>query len=178
MVSLLTPYRLAMTVRCTTKGAVFMVIAVLVKRSQQQLLEQIKTIESFLSDGRTDEDALATCSRGWRPRSWDPDAGPCVRENCTEDHSPHPRHTGRWQSEIDRAVDRWPRHVVLGVPKAINAMPPTERLIVRGRAVMGLSFRQVGEMVGYYHQRTKAHYDAALEHVARQVWDEDGQPIW
>ncbi len=147
-------------------------------RDRRTLDEQIRMIESFLSDGRTDEDALATCSRGWRYLTWDPDAALCTRKDCTDDPSPHPRHVPRWQAEIDRAVDRWPRYVVLGVPRAINAMPPTERLIVRGRAVMGLSFRQVGEMVGYYHQRTKAHYEAAMEEIACAVWTDGGEPRW
>ncbi len=149
-------------------------------RSARDLAAQVRTIESFLSDGRTDEDAHATCSRGWRPRDWKPDEGPCVAENCKaeHDHSPHPRHTGRWQSEIDRAVDRWPRHVVLGVPKAINAMRPVLRRIVRGRATMGQSFRELGRQELLSHPTVRAWYDTALIDVAVAIWDEEGQPRW
>ena len=148
-------------------------------RDARQLAEQIRTIESFLSDGRTDEDALATCSRGWRPKNWDPEAGPCLRQDCTEDHSPHPRHTGRWQSEIDRDVDRWPRYVVLGVPRAVNGMPILDRLVVRGRTAMGIrSWVKLGEFAGCSDKTARAHYDAALVEIARSVWDEESQPIW
>jgi hypothetical protein len=145
-------------------------------RDQRMLAEQIKTIVDFLSDGRSDEDAEATASPGWRPRDWKPDGGPCSATDCkdTHDHSPHPRHTPRWQSEIDGAIDRWPRYVVVGVPRAINALDATDRLIVRGKTAMGLSFRKVGEMVGRDHKTVRVWYDRALEQIAYQVWDDDG----
>ncbi len=150
-------------------------------RDRRTLLEQIQMIESFLSDGRTDEDALATCSRGWRPRDWKPGEGPCSADNCKaeHDHSPHPRETPRWQAEIDRSVDRWPRYVVLGVPRAINGIESAPlRRIVRGRACMGQSFRELGRQEGLTHPTVRARYDSALIELASQVWDDEGQPIW
>ncbi len=152
-----------------------------VARDQRQLNEQIRVIVDFLSDGRTDEDALATCSRGWRPRDWKPGEGPCSAENCKaeHDHSPHPRHTGRWQSEVDRCLDRWPRHVVLGVPRAINGMPLLDRLVVRGRTSMNiLSWVKLGDFAGCSDKTARAHYDAALVRIAELVWTDEGEPIW
>lgn len=145
-------------------------------RDRRMLDEQIKTIVDFLSDGRGDEDAEATASPGWRPRSWSPESGPCTADDCktAHDHSPHPRGTPRWQSEIDGDVDRWPRYVVVGVPKAINDLGATDRLIVRGKTAMGLSFRKVGEMVGHDHKTVKVWYDRALEQIALAVWDDEG----
>lgn len=141
-------------------------------RDRRTLLEQCATIESFLRDGRDSDDALATCSPGWRPRDWKPSTG--SQFNVDADYRPHPPETPRWQSEIDRAVDRWPRYVVLGVPRAVNALPVLDRLIVRGKTAMGLSFRKVGEMVGVTHPTVRAHYDAALIAVAVAVWDDAG----
>lgn len=153
---------------------------VLPRRDQRQLAEQISVVIDFLSDGRDTDDALATCSPGWRPRNWRPSEGPCTAKDCKaeHDHSPHPRESPKWQSEIDRAVDRWPRYVVLGVPRAVNALPVMDRLIVRGKTAMGLSFRKVGEMVGLTHPTVRAHYDAALIAVAEAVWSDSGEPIW
>lgn len=159
-------------------------------RDRRQLLEQIRIVESFLSDGRTDEDALATASRGWRPVKWSPDSVGCLAKDCkaTHDHSPHPRETGRWQAEIDGSLDRWPRYVVLGVPRAVNALPLVDRLIVRGVLVMGVgrtsratrltNWLKVAEYAGCSNKTAKAHYEAALEEIAGQVWDDDGQPRW
>lgn len=147
-----------------------------VARDARMLNEQIRTIVDYLSDGRGDEDAEATASPGWRPRDWKPDGGTCTAKDCkeTHDHSPHPRNTPRWQSEIDGAVDRWPKYVVVGVPRAINQLDTTTRLIVRGKTAMGLSFRKVGEMVGLSHPTVRVHYDAALERIAQEVWDDQG----
>lgn len=145
-------------------------------RDRRTLLEQIRIVESFLSDGRTDEDALATCSRGWRPHDWKPDTG--TQYDIAPDWRPHPRETPRWQSEIDGAVDRWPRYVVLGVPKAINAMPASTRRIVRGRTALGQSFRELGRQEYLSHPTVRARYDAALEEIACVVWDDEGGPRW
>lgn len=156
-----------------------MVLAV--ARDARMLNEQIRTIVDFLSDGRGDEDAAATASPGWRPRDWKPDGGPCTAQDCktAHDHSPHPRSVPRWQSEIDGAVDRWPRYVVVGVPKAVNSMPIMDRLIVRGRTAMGIrSWVKLGEFAGCTDKTAKAHYDAALDEIAYEVWTDTGEPRW
>lgn len=155
-------------------------------RDPRTLLAQIATIESFLSDGRTDEDALATCAPGWRPHDWRPDEG--TQYEVDPEYRPHPPETPRYQSEIDRAVDRWPRHVVLGVPRAINAMPLLDRLIVRGVLSLGIgrtaratrltNWVKVGEFAGCTDKTAKCHYEAALREIATLVWDEEGTPIW
>lgn len=147
-------------------------------RDQRKLNEQIRMIVDFLTDGLGDEDALATSSRGWRAKNWDPDATGCIRKDCQEDHSPHPRHVGRWQSEIDRSVDRWPRYLALGVPKARNTLEPRDRLIVDGRFRYGLSFRTVAAMVGLTHPTVRVHLDAALTAMARAIWTDEGDPRW
>lgn len=145
-------------------------------RDQRTLNEQVMTIVRFLRDRATDEDALATASRGWRPLDWRPDGGPCQAEDCqtAHDHSPHPRHSQRWQSEIDGRVDRWPLHVVVGVPRALVQLDPLDREIVDWVARCWLSFRHVGRLVGRDDKTVAAHYRAALEAVAKMVWDEDG----
>lgn len=149
-------------------------------RDARVLAEQIQMVVDFLSDGRSDDDALATCSRGWRPLDWKPDAGPCVTTDCkaTHDHSPHPRATPRWQSEVDRAVDRWPRYVVLGVPIALSQMPARDRRIVYGRTMMGLSFRKLAEQEGITHPTARVIYDNALISICAEVWTDGGEPRW
>lgn len=159
-------------------------------RDRRTLLEQIRTIESFLSDGRTDDDALATCSRGWRPVWWDPEKVTCTAADCgaAHDHGVHPRETPRYQSEVDGALARWPRYVVLGVPRALNTLPQLDQDVVRGMLCLGIgrsalgarltSWVKVAEYAGCSDKTAKAHYDAALVEIARQVWDENGQPIW
>lgn len=155
-----------------------MVLVAEARRSEAKTREHIAMVVDFLLDGRTDDDALATCSPGWRPRNWEPNSGPCPAEDCAtkHDHSPHPVTTPRWQSEIDGAIDRWPRYLRIGVPQAINRLPVLDRLIVRGRTSMGMSFRKVGEMVDRDHHTVQRHYGAALEFVEGQVWDAEGQP--
>ena len=43
-------------------------VVMVVSRDLHVLTKQIAMIVDFLSDGRTDDDAAATCSPGWRPR--------------------------------------------------------------------------------------------------------------
>lgn len=159
-------------------------------RSRQQLLEQVREIESFLTGGVADEDAEATTSPGWRPRDWRPDPDDCEHDVClaTHDHSPHPISHRPWQGEVDTRLDRWPRYLVLGVPRAINLLPLRDRLIVRGRTAMywpgrrpghdRASWVAVGKLAGVSDKTAKAHYEAALEVVACAVWNDAGEPRW
>lgn len=161
-----------------------------VVRDQRKLNEHIRMIVDFLSDGQSDEDAAAMCSRGWRSPNWDPDVTTCAAEDCarTHDHSPHPREHQRWQSAVDGSVDRWPRYLVLGVPRAVNTMPLVDRLILRGVLVLGIgrtaratrltNWVKVAEFAGCSDKTAKAHYEAGLEAIERAVWNDEGEPIW
>jgi hypothetical protein len=139
-------------------------------------------LERYLAALPTDEDRAATCSPGWRPRDWSPEARFATSE---QDYRPHPRETPRWQSELDHRLDTigedYPAYLRAVVPRLWRQLSLEQRLILHLHCREGWSWRRIGRVfdaAGYpslvHHMQVQRAHEQALLWLTERVWDATG----
>lgn len=149
----------------------------MVARSQEVIRKQVGLIVSYLRLGHlSNDDALATCSPGYRPLDWSPSSRSPY--DVPSDYRPHPATMPRWESEVDRRADRWPRVLVVRLPELLRRLCVVDREIVEQVGRGWASYRHVGRQLRMDDHTVRRKYDAALIWLAEQLWDDDGAVLW
>ena len=82
------------------------------------------------------------------------------------------------ERHADREQEGIPWHVTARLPRLKRRLPFWERRVLESCCEQGRSIRQVAEAWGTSKSALARLKDKALERLARELWDDGGQPVY